>query len=66
MTTQLAETIRLKVRPARIAKGLVIEWHCSKRNEWIECSYATEQERDAMISHCDRKGYQTRQVTEGN
>jgi hypothetical protein len=61
----MVDQIRATVRPDRLKRGLVIEWLCPKRNEWVECSYATEKERDAMISHCDRKGYQTRQVTEG-
>ena len=60
--TELADVIRRKVRPARIAKGLVIEWLCPKRNQWVECSYATEKERDAMLAQCESKGYPTRRV----
>lgn len=59
----LAEVIRQKVRPERLARGLIVQW-TRPDGQMVENSYSTERERDAFVAQAQRKGHPHRIVTE--
>lgn len=60
--SDLADTIRQRVRPDRLARGLIVEW-TRPDGATVENSYATESERDAFLAQARRKGYPHRIVS---